>query len=108
MAERFTEAYGRYAWKVSGIDDLRLAPFQVLAGEGSAYTDRDHGWHMDVAERLAGAGGRLLIATRSLRVDVTDPQSERSGVQWWEQLTAAGGEGMVVKPLAGIVRGRRG
>jgi len=53
MAERFPEAYGRYSWKVSGIDDLRLAPFQVLAGEGCTYTDRDHGWHMGVSERLA-------------------------------------------------------
>jgi polynucleotide kinase-phosphatase len=108
MAERFTEAYGRYSWKVSGIDDLRLAPFQVLAGEGCAYTDRDHGWHMGVSERLAEGDRELLLPTRSFVVDVTDPQSEQAGVRWWEELTAAGGEGMVVKPLAGILRGRRG
>jgi protein phosphatase len=108
MAERFVDAYGRYCWNVGGIDDLRLAPFQVLAGEGSAYTDRDHRWHMEVAERLASADGRVLLATRSLHVDVTDPKSEQAGVAWWEELTSSGGEGIVVKPLAGIVRGRRG
>ncbi|WP_369412112.1 hypothetical protein [Hephaestia mangrovi] len=27
---------------------------------------------------------------------------------WWEQLTAAGGEGMVVKPLDFVARGRKG
>ncbi len=27
---------------------------------------------------------------------------------WWEEFTSSGGEGMVVKPLGGIVRGRRG
>jgi hypothetical protein len=108
MAERFVEAYGRYCWDVGGIDDLRLAPFQILAGEGSVYTDRDHPWHMGVAERLAAGDDHLLLPTRSLLVDVTDPQSEHAGVRWWEELTSAGGEGMVVKPLAGIVRGRRG
>lgn len=108
MAERFVDAYGRYCWNVGGIDDLRLAPFQVLAGEGCAYTDRDHGWHMGVSERLASGGSHVLMATRSLLVDVTDPQSEEAGQQWWEELTSAGGEGIVVKPLAGIVRGRRG
>jgi protein phosphatase len=108
MAELFVEAYGRYCWKVDGIDDLRLAPFQVLAGEGCAYTDRDHRWQMGVAERLADGDDQLFLSTRSLVVEVTDPQSEQAGVRWWEELTSAGGEGMVVKPLAGIVRGRRG
>jgi protein phosphatase len=50
----------------------------------------------------------LLIATKSMVVDVTDPKSEQRGVEWWEELTESGGEGMVVKPLEWIVRGRRG
>lgn len=41
-------------------------------------------------------------------MDVTDPASEAAATQWWEQLTARGGEGMVVKPLDFIARGRRG
>ena len=28
--------------------------------------------------------------------------------QWWEDLTGAGGEGMVVKPLAFVARGKKG
>jgi protein phosphatase len=104
----FVEAYGRYCWNVQGIEDLRLAPFQVLAGESATYVDRDHGWHMGVVERLAAADGGLIQATRCLRVDVTDPESQQTGVAWWEDLTSVGGEGMVVKPWAGITRGRRG
>ncbi|MDQ3462697.1 MAG: hypothetical protein M3471_06685, partial [Actinomycetota bacterium] len=34
MAERFVDAYRHYCWPVESIDDLRLAPFQILAGEG--------------------------------------------------------------------------
>jgi protein phosphatase len=108
MAGLFVEAYGRYCWKVEGIEDLRLAPFQILAGEGAAYTDRDHGWHMQHAERMAASDGGLLRATRWLEVDTTDPESQQVGVAWWEGLTSAGGEGMVVKPWAAIARDRRG
>jgi protein phosphatase len=42
------------------------------------------------------------------RLDVTDTASQAAGVQWWEELTSAGGEGMVVKPFEFIAKGRRG
>ena len=41
-------------------------------------------------------------------VDLADAASRRAGTGWWEELTAAGAEGMVVKPLANLTRGRRG
>jgi protein phosphatase len=107
MAQLFTEAYGRYCWRVEGTSDLKVAPFQILAGEASAYADRDHAWHLGAIERLVSADEGLFQATRSLVVDLTDPASQEAGVRWWEKLTSAGSEGMVVKPLAGIVRGRR-
>lgn len=37
-----------------------------------------------------------------------DPGSAEAAVKWWESLTASGVEGMVVKPLANLVVGRRG
>jgi protein phosphatase len=39
---------------------------------------------------------------------VNDPSSVQRGIAWWEELTARGGEGMVVKPMDFIVRGPRG
>jgi protein phosphatase len=41
-------------------------------------------------------------------VDVTDPASEAEAIGWWEELTAKGGEGMVVKPLEFVATGKRG
>ena len=41
-------------------------------------------------------------------VALHDEQAVAEGVRWWEELTARGGEGMVVKPLAFVARGRRG
>mgnify|MGYP002386822907 CR=1 FL=1 len=48
------------------------------------------------------------MATRTLEVEVTDPASEAAACQWWEELTAAGGEGMVVKPREFVARGPKG
>ena len=108
MAERFVDAYRRYCWTVETVDDLKVAPFQILAGGDRVYADRDHAWHLDAIKRMAAAARGFVHPTRSLRVDVTDPSGEEGATRWWEGLTEAGGEGMVVKPLSAIVRGRRG
>ncbi len=108
MVDAYDEAYGRYAWAVRGIHDLRLAPFQVLAGEGSLHLEREHTWHADVARRLSETGAGLVVPTSHRVVDLNDAQSEASAVTWWEDLVAGGGEGMVVKPMQPISRGRKG
>ena len=53
-------------------------------------------------------GGDVLLATPLKVVDVTDPASEAEVIAWWEELTSKGGEGMVVKPLDFVAKGKRG
>ncbi|GAA1545572.1 polynucleotide kinase-phosphatase [Actinomadura kijaniata] len=100
-AALFRDAYARYCWEVDGLDGIRLAPFQVLAGQGTAWAAaRDHGWHMEIAGRLAGADSSGLLQRTAFQVvDLASPESEKAVTGWWEERTAAGGEGMVVKPL---------
>ncbi|HEV2199983.1 MAG TPA: polynucleotide kinase-phosphatase [Bryobacteraceae bacterium] len=107
LAHRYVDAYRRYCWPVHSLDDLRLAPFHLLASEGHVHVDKDHVWHMETLARLCGADSGLLHATPHLVVDLSDEISERNAIKWWEELTEAGGEGMVVKPLAFVHRGRR-
>ncbi len=104
----YTRAYGEYCWTTETADDLRLAPFVVLATEGTVRAGSPHSWHMDVAARLATAAPGFVQATRSVVVDLADPVAEAEAVAWWEQLTNAGGEGMVVKPMASIVKTGKG
>jgi protein phosphatase len=106
MAGQYTAAYRRYCWPVASLDDLRLAPFHLLASEGAVHVNRDHTWHMAALARLCT--DPLLVATPYRVVDVTDPDSVSAGVAWWEELTGRGGEGMVVKPLSFVAQGRRG
>ena len=41
-------------------------------------------------------------------VDVSEAASRDAATAWWFELTEAGGEGMVVKPADGLVRGPKG
>ncbi|WP_370968597.1 polynucleotide kinase-phosphatase [Amycolatopsis sp. cg9] len=103
--DAYRTAYRRYCWPTSGLDGVRLAPFQLLASEGAAHHDRPHAWHLSTLARLAGP---RFQPTRTLEVDLLDAASVARGVSWWEELTAGGGEGMVVKPAANLTRGPRG
>ena len=104
----FTAAYRRYCWPTNGLDGVRIAPFQLLASEGAVHTRASHDWHLGVADRLVEADPELVVPTRRIYVDVNDPASVREATGWWERLIVAGGEGMVVKPVANLVQGRRG
>ena len=105
---KYREAYRQYCWSVRSIDDLKLAPFHLLASESAVHTDKQHSWHMEILGRLCAADARLLLATPFRVVDVNDAASVDGATAWWTEMTAAGGEGMVVKPLDFIARGRRG
>jgi protein phosphatase len=105
MVADYVEAYHRYCWPVNSVNDLKLAPFHLLATEGAAHADKPHTWHMEMLARLAGS---IIVATPFQVIDLTDSASETAGIRWWEELTGRGGEGMVVKPFDFIVKGRRG
>ncbi len=104
----FTDAYRQYCWPVKSVTDLKLAPFHVLATEGKVHVDRDHVWHMDTLAKVCDAGDAVLLETPFKVTDLSDPESEQAGVDWWLRLTERGGEGMVVKPLEFVMRGKRG
>ncbi|MFI9052166.1 polynucleotide kinase-phosphatase [Streptomyces sp. NPDC053427] len=127
-AAAFTEAYRRYCWRVgterpTGTDALagiRLAPFQILAVQGRSLAGLAHTDQLAMIDRLIEAeaeaasaepdGDRtaLLAPTRRLVVDTEDEASVAAGTAWWLDLTADGGEGMVVKPLRALIRGEDG
>ncbi|MFO0839983.1 MAG: polynucleotide kinase-phosphatase [Phycisphaerae bacterium] len=108
LVDRYVCAYRQYCWDVNSIEDLKLAPFHVLATENRVHVDRDHTWHMDLLASLCAADPGVLLTTPHRVVDVTDAASQDAAALWWTNLTAQGGEGMVVKPHAFVARGRGG
>jgi protein phosphatase len=106
--EKYVESYRRYCWPVNSVSDLRYAPFHLLASEGKVHTDRDHVWHMNTLAELVPHGAPVLLATPYLVVETNDSVAVERACKWWEEFTNNGVEGMVVKPLAWEVRGRKG
>ncbi|MGV9906571.1 polynucleotide kinase-phosphatase [Streptomyces sp. NPDC003388] len=108
-AAAFTDAYRRYCWTTDGLDGVRLAPFQILAVPGRSLAALPHDEQLALIDRMVehDATG-LLRTTRRLYVDTGDPESVGAGVDWWLEMTARGGEGMVVKPLGALVRDGEG
>ncbi|MBM4075941.1 MAG: polynucleotide kinase-phosphatase, partial [Planctomycetes bacterium] len=105
---QFVTSYRRYCWSVNSLEDLKLAPFHLLATEGKVHTHQNHVWHMQTLAKVCQKDSRLLRATPFKIVNLTDVASEQDGIAWWEELTNRGGEGMVVKPLEFVIRGKKG
>jgi protein phosphatase len=106
--EQYVREYRHYCWPVTSLDDFKLAPFHLLASEGAVHVDKRHTWHMEMIARLCEADERLLLATPFQLVDLNETLSCDTAIEWWTDLTTAGREGMVVKPLDFISKGRRG
>ena len=94
----YTDAYRRYCWDVSSIEDYRIAPFHILATEGKTWCGESNVWHMETIAKYMTGQDPIFMATDHLLVDLLDENSVAAAVKWWEELTASGGEGMVVKP----------
>ncbi|MFH5806372.1 polynucleotide kinase-phosphatase [Alienimonas sp. DA493] len=101
---RYRDALRQYVAEADGLDGVRLAPFHLLAHEGSVNHTRPHRWHLERLDRLYEAGGDLFLRTARRFLDPADPAAVEEATAWWEERTAAGGEGMVVKPAEFTVR----
>ncbi|KAM3110804.1 polynucleotide kinase-phosphatase [Phormidesmis sp. 146-33] len=106
LTQQYCQAYRRYCWSVSSIADLKLAPFHLLATEGTVHTDKSHLWHLEQIAKFARSDSDLLLATAAQIVDTTNPESVATGINWWLDRTQQGSEGMVVKPLEFIPQSR--
>ncbi len=107
-AVAYREAYRHYAAPASGLDGVQLAPFQLLASEGKNHASEPHAWHLERIDRLVAADPVRVKRTERRFVDLADADAVSAAVEWWEELTATGGEGVVVKPAAGLVRTAKG
>jgi protein phosphatase len=57
----------------------------------------------------AAATPRVSPFSPTTRADAAEAlDAEQRATTWWQELTDGGGEGMVVKPMDFVVRGRRG
>ncbi|MDF2577544.1 MAG: polynucleotide 3-phosphatase [Chlamydiales bacterium] len=99
MCENYIKAYRNYCWPINSIDDIKLAPFHILATEGVVHNEQNHLWHMEKITKICEQDPAILRSTSYKVVNFNEPASKQEAIEWWLELTAKGGEGMVVKPL---------
>ena len=102
--EKYVGAYREYCWKVSSVDDLKIALFHLLACEGNVFSGETHAWHMEKIRQYCTGTDPVFMATEYICVDTADEKSVNDCVGWWLRLTESGGEGMVVKPQNYVAR----
>lgn len=105
---RFIKSYRHYCWPVQSLDDYKLAPFHILASEATVHAHRDHRWHMETIAQLCAHDPQILLATPCRIVELARSADVEQAIDWWQQLTETGGEGMVIKPLEFIAMGEKG
>jgi protein phosphatase len=96
---KYINTYRHYSRETTGIEGMVFAPFHILATENKTYFDKQHSWHLEEIGTFCKLNPKYLMVTTHILVDLSDEASKQSAIDWWVDLTAKGGEGMVVKPL---------
>lgn len=104
LPDKYIKAYRQYCWSVNKVQDLKLAPFHILATEGQVHINKPHSWHMEQITNFCQQDTQILQATNYKIVNLNNPSEIDSATTWWLNLTNAGGEGMVVKPMNFVCR----
>lgn len=106
-AEAMWRTIDGYCWDTPSIEDYQVAPFHILAAEGQVFSSCSHVWHMETLSKLAEADPILKI-TGWKRFDGSNAEDQEVIVDWWLSHTAAGGEGIVIKPNDFLIKCDRG
>lgn len=106
--DNYIDAYRNYCWSIDSLEDYKLAPFHILATENAVHTNKNHQWHMENIKEICLADEKIFKITPYKIVNTADRDSIKAAVDWWNDLTDRGGEGMVIKPLNYIVYGKKG
>jgi protein phosphatase len=103
--DEYRDTYRRYCWPVAGWQDLKIAPFQILATEGRTYFDQTPQWHLEQAAAWASHDSQgVIIPTDWRELNPSNLTECEAATVWWEELTRNGSEGMVVKPANSVTR----
>jgi protein phosphatase len=106
--EKFVKSYQNYCKPTNGLDGYVLAPFHILATEGTVHIDKNHVWHMDSIADFCKFDDKLLLKTPYKTVRLDNEIEVAEAMDWWLAMTENGGEGMVVKPLNFVGRKPKG
>lgn len=94
-SQTFRDVFQKYCWDVDDIADIRIAPFHTLAHSTGAFWEQTHEWHMEQNREFARMS--TLMMETEYRV-IASEADETDVIRWWDEITAEGHEGIVIKP----------
>jgi len=94
-AQTFRNVFQKYCWDVDDINDIRIAPFHTLAHSSGAFWEQTHEWHMEQNREFARMSTLMMETEYRVIASETD---EADVIRWWDEITAEGHEGIVIKP----------
>ncbi|HEY4623852.1 MAG TPA: polynucleotide kinase-phosphatase, partial [Solibacillus sp.] len=95
-AVRFDAVFKNYCWPTNELVGIQIAPFHILAHSSSTNFHQPHSWHMQMNALLA-ENSSLFIATEYRLIE--SEQDEQEIINWWQNMTENGHEGIVIKPF---------
>ncbi len=102
-AKVFKDVFQKYCWEIESTNDIQIAPFHLLAHSNMAFFDRSHIWHMEKNREFSKCSP--LFVETDYKV-ISDEASEEEVIKWWEEMTSAGHEGIVIKPETFVAKNK--
>lgn len=99
----YNKVWQSYCQPVNGIEDIRLAPFHILASDKKVWSDVSHDRQLQIIEEHLGKLP-FFKATRNRIINLENEEEKSAACAFWADLLAEGAEGMVVKPLDFVPR----
>lgn len=105
-ADHFDKVWRGYSWETPTLDEVRIAPFHVLASEGRVHSHELHSTHMNWIGELLGRDP-VFTPTDFAELSLSSPEALATVIDKWMDDTSRGAEGIVVKPPSFTVMGGR-
>lgn len=93
---KYETAYKNYCWSTNSVDDLKIAPFHIMATENKVWSEESHIKHLFPIDSFCL--DNLFIKTERLYINLNQEEEIGTAIDWWKANTEKLAEGMVIKP----------
>ena len=106
--ELYKKQLENYCWDCD-ITNIKIAPFHILAHENKTFFDDTHINHLNhFNELIEMPTNDLFVKTPFVVVDLGNEESEQKAIEFWEEVTNAGFEGVMFKTEKFIEKNEKG
>lgn len=95
---KYNKVWQSYCYPANTIEDIKIAPFHIMATEGIVWSKVGHLEQLETIKRFLGSLSGF-VPTRHLHLKLDEKGAYEKGIDFWLNLTSSGAEGMVVKPM---------